>query len=72
MNILAKLDDFEGRSRFTTWAYKFVIFEVSNKLARHAWRHHPPSADELTFEQLPDTLAARPGEQAERREQLPC
>jgi RNA polymerase sigma-70 factor (ECF subfamily) len=70
MNVLAKLDDFEGRSRFTTWAYKFAIFEASNKLARHAWRHHPPSADDLTFEQLPDTLAARPGEQAERREQL--
>ena len=70
MNILAKLDDFQGLSRFTTWAYKFVIFEVSSKLARHAWQRHPPSAEDLTFDQLPDTLAARPGEQAERREQL--
>ena len=70
MSILAKLDDFEGRSRFTTWAYKFVIFEASSKLARHAWQHHPPSAEDLTFDQLPDTLAAKPGEQAERREQL--
>jgi RNA polymerase sigma-70 factor (ECF subfamily) len=47
-----------------------VIFEVSNKLARHAWQRHPPSAEELTFEQLPDALATSPGEQAERREQL--
>jgi RNA polymerase sigma-70 factor, ECF subfamily len=70
MNILARVDDFQGRSRFTTWAYKFVIFEASSKLARHSWRHHPPSADDLTFDQLPDTLAAKPGEQAERREQL--
>jgi RNA polymerase sigma-70 factor, ECF subfamily len=23
--VLAKLDDFRGRSRFTTWAYKFAI-----------------------------------------------
>jgi RNA polymerase sigma-70 factor, ECF subfamily len=70
MSILARLEDFQGLSRFTTWAYKFVIFEVSGKLARHAWRHHPPSTDELTWDRLPDTLAPRPGDQAERREQL--
>lgn len=70
MNILAKLDDFQGLSRFTTWACKFAIFEVSNKLARHAWRHHPPSGDELSWERLPDTLAPGPRERAERREQL--
>ena len=70
MNILARIDDFRGLSRFTTWAYKFVIFEVSGKLARHAWRRHPPSAADLTFDQLPDSFKAGPGEQAERREQL--
>jgi RNA polymerase sigma-70 factor, ECF subfamily len=70
MKILAKVDDFEGLSRFTTWAYKFVIFEASNKVARHAWQHHPPSADDLTWDQLPDTLTPRPGDLAERREQL--
>jgi RNA polymerase sigma-70 factor (ECF subfamily) len=70
VNILARIGDFRGLSRFTTWAYKFAIFEVSAKLARHAWRHHPPSAEELAWEQVPDTLAPKPGEQAERREQL--
>jgi RNA polymerase sigma-70 factor, ECF subfamily len=70
MKVLARIDDFEGLSRFTTWAYKFVIFEVSNKVARHAWRHHPPSAEDLTWDHVPDTLAVRPGDQAERREQL--
>jgi RNA polymerase sigma-70 factor, ECF subfamily len=70
MKILARIDDFRGLSRFTTWAYTFVIFEVSTKLARHAWRHHPPSAAELTWDHLPDTHAPAPGEQAERREQL--
>jgi RNA polymerase sigma-70 factor (ECF subfamily) len=70
MKILARIDDFEGLSRFTTWAYKFVIFEVSSKVARHAWQHHPPSAEDLTWEQLPDTLAPKPGDQAERREQF--
>jgi RNA polymerase sigma-70 factor, ECF subfamily len=70
VNVLARVDDFQGLSRFTTWAYKFVIFEVSSKLARHAWRQHPPSADDLAWEQLPDALTPKPGEEAERREQL--
>jgi RNA polymerase sigma-70 factor (ECF subfamily) len=70
MSILRKLDEFQGRSRFTTWAYKFVIFEVSGKVARHAWRRQPPSAEELTWERLPDPLAPRPGGRLEQREQL--
>jgi RNA polymerase sigma-70 factor (ECF subfamily) len=70
VSILARLGDFRGLSRFTTWAYKFVIFEVSSKVARHAWQHHPPAAADLAWEQVPDALTPRPGERAERREQL--
>jgi RNA polymerase sigma-70 factor, ECF subfamily len=70
MNILARLDDFRGLSRFTTWAYKFVVFEVSGKVARHAWRRHAPSSEELVFEHLPDSLSPKPAERLERREQL--
>jgi RNA polymerase sigma-70 factor (ECF subfamily) len=70
LNILARLDDFKGLSRFTTWAYKFAIFEVSSKLARHAWQRHPPNREELELAELPDGLTPRPGEQVERREQL--
>ena len=70
VNILAKLEDFRGLSRFTTWAYKFVIFEVSGKVARHAWRDHPPSTEEVVWDQLPDRFAVKPGELAERREQF--
>lgn len=36
--ILAKLGTYRGESRFTTWVYKFVVFEVLNKLKR--WRVH--------------------------------
>ena len=36
--ILAKLDDFRGRSRFTTWAYKFALLEAGVKLRRLAWQ----------------------------------
>jgi RNA polymerase sigma-70 factor (ECF subfamily) len=35
--ILAKLDSFRGASRFTTWAYKFVLFEAGVKARRRAW-----------------------------------
>jgi RNA polymerase sigma-70 factor (ECF subfamily) len=70
MGILAKLDEFHGLSRFTTWACKFVIFEISNKVARHAWQRHPPSREELTWEQLPDSMAPRPAGRVEQREQL--
>ena len=60
MNILAKLDDFRGLSRFTTWAYKFAIFEVSSKVARHAWQHHPPS--DLEWEQAAGHARAEAGD----------
>ena len=36
--ILARLSEFRGESQFTTWAYRFVILEVSAKLGRHYWR----------------------------------
>jgi RNA polymerase sigma-70 factor, ECF subfamily len=37
--VLRKLDDFRGDSRFTTWAYRFAILEVSVNLRRRAWRN---------------------------------
>ncbi len=68
--ILDKLDDFRGLSRFTTWAYKFAVFEVASKVARHAWQHHPPSSDSLVLELAAESPSGRPGEALERREQL--
>jgi RNA polymerase sigma-70 factor (ECF subfamily) len=58
--ILAKLTTFRGESRFTTWAYAFVIFEVSTKLGRHFWRHAPAPLDEERWELLPDRLGVDP------------
>jgi RNA polymerase sigma-70 factor, ECF subfamily len=70
VNILDRLHEFQGLSRFTTWAYKFAMFEVSAKVARHAWRRQPPSRQEPALERLPDAPAALPGDRLERREQL--
>ncbi len=38
MSVLARLDDFRGLSRFTTWAYKFALLEAAVKLRRRAWQ----------------------------------
>src|SRR5215203_473597 len=32
------LDDFRGASRFTTWVYKFALYEAAVKLRRRAWQ----------------------------------
>jgi RNA polymerase sigma-70 factor (ECF subfamily) len=66
--ITSKLDRFRGESRFTTWAYKFVILEVSSKLARHYWRHPPVQVDADAWERIPDRFGAGPAEHAESRE----
>jgi RNA polymerase sigma-70 factor (ECF subfamily) len=63
--ITGKLGQFRGESRFTTWAYKFVIFEVSAKLGRHFWRHPAVRLDAEDWEQLPARFGADPAHQAE-------
>jgi RNA polymerase sigma-70 factor (ECF subfamily) len=39
MAVLTKLHTFEGRSRFTTWAYKFAILQAATEVRRLAWLH---------------------------------
>lgn len=39
MSALGRLDSFEGRSRFTTWAYKFGILRAGVEVRRTVWRH---------------------------------
>src|SRR3954452_22067254 len=36
--VLNKLDTFRGQSRFTTWAYKFVLLEAAVKARKRAWQ----------------------------------
>jgi RNA polymerase sigma-70 factor, ECF subfamily len=38
VSVLRRLDDFRGASRFTTWAYKFVLLETGVKLRKRAWQ----------------------------------
>jgi RNA polymerase sigma-70 factor, ECF subfamily len=66
--ITAKLDQFRHESRFTTWAYRFVILEVSNKLGRHFWRSPDVSIDEEDWDRLPGAFGLDPQRRAEWQE----
>ena len=68
--ITGKLGQFRGESRFTTWAYKFVIFEVSAKIGRHFWRHPSVRLDAEDWERLPDRFGFDPAQEAEWRDLL--
>jgi RNA polymerase sigma-70 factor, ECF subfamily len=70
--ILRKLGDFRGESRFTTWAYKFALYEAAAKVRKRAWQgreiplkaetwplivdDHQPTAQQSV--ETTDTLAA--------------
>jgi len=53
--ILAKLDLFRGESRFTTWAYKFAVLEVSVRLRRRAWSTRRVALDDASWGRLAET-----------------
>jgi RNA polymerase sigma-70 factor (ECF subfamily) len=67
--VLAKLDDFRGESRFTTWAYKFALLEAGVKLRRRAWQEREVVLDSESWTQLAQTEAG-PDVDAERAELL--
>jgi RNA polymerase sigma-70 factor (ECF subfamily) len=68
--ITGKLGQFRGESRFTTWAYKFVILEVSSKIGRHFWRHPSVPLDTEDWDRLPDVFGFDPAQEAEWRDLL--
>ncbi|HET8987602.1 MAG TPA: sigma-70 family RNA polymerase sigma factor [Humibacillus sp.] len=37
--LLGKLNTFQGRSRFTTWAFKFAILQAATEVRRVQWQH---------------------------------
>lgn len=52
--LLGKLHTFEGRSRFTTWAYKFAILQVATDVRRLQWQHREVRLRDLD----PESVAA--------------
>jgi len=66
--ILRKLDTYRGASRFTTWAYKFAIFEISSALRREAWRDRSVAVDDAAWDRMAEGAATEPHRVAEFRE----
>ena len=62
---MAKVSEFRGESRFTTWACKFAIFEVSSKIGRHFWQRPTVSMDAEDWDRLPDRFGMDPARVAE-------
>jgi RNA polymerase sigma-70 factor, ECF subfamily len=50
MSVLARLDDFRGASRFTTWVYKFALIEAAVKLRKRAWQGREIPLEQETWD----------------------
>jgi RNA polymerase sigma-70 factor, ECF subfamily len=69
MSVLARLDDFRGASRFTTWAYKFALYDAAVKLRRRAWQGREIPLEPESWELVP-SAGLEPDRQAEQSELL--
>jgi RNA polymerase sigma factor (sigma-70 family) len=65
IGVVGKVAQFRGESRFTTWACKFVIYEVSNKVSRHYWQKPTTPLDAEDWDRLPDRFGLDPARVAE-------
>lgn len=67
--VLARLGDFRGLSRFTTWAYKFALYHASVKVRKRAWQGRElPVEDEAWG--IFASIALGPAEEVEQSELL--
>lgn len=67
--VTRKLGEFRGASRFTTWAYKFAVLEVSVRLRRRAWSTRRVDLDHASWGNLADAAPGADGT-LEQRELL--
>jgi RNA polymerase sigma-70 factor, ECF subfamily len=68
VGVVSKVGQFRGDSRFTTWACKFAIFEVSTKVSRHFWQRPTTPLDGEDWDRLPDRFGLDPARVAEWRD----
>jgi RNA polymerase sigma-70 factor (ECF subfamily) len=69
MSVLARLDDFRGLSRFTTWVYKFALLEAAVKLRRRAWQGREVPLEPETWS-LFSSAGLEPDEEVQQGELL--
>jgi RNA polymerase sigma-70 factor, ECF subfamily len=51
--VLTKMKDFRGESRFSTWAYKFALYEAAVRVRRRAWQDREVVLDPDGWRTLP-------------------
>ena len=66
MSVLRRLDDFRGLSRFTTWAYKFALYEAAVKLRRRAWQEREVPMEQEAWDLVP-SAGLQPDQAPSRR-----
>ena len=69
VSVLARLDDFRGASRFTTWVYKFALLEAAVKLRKRAWQGREVPLEPETWS-LFASAGLEPDAEAEQSELL--
>jgi len=68
--ILGKLSEFRGESRFTTWAFKFALYEAATKVRKRAWQVREIPLDPETWPLIADDHSHSPEQGAEIAELL--
>lgn len=68
MRITKKIPQFRGDARFTTWAFRFVVLEVSNILDRHFRRVSNTQLEIDELAQVPDRSGIDPAGHWQARE----
>jgi RNA polymerase sigma-70 factor (ECF subfamily) len=58
--LLGKLDSFRGDSRFTTWAYKFALYEAAANVRRQAWQGREIPIGDEAWPQIVDDRRGTP------------
>ena len=69
VSVLARLDDFRGASRFTTWVYKFALLEAAVKLRKRSWQGREVPLEPETWS-LFSSAGLEPDEEMEQSELL--
>ena len=68
LTICRRVETFRGDCRFTTWAYRFVAFDVSSKVSRHIWQRPTVSIDDNEWTLLASNSGEAPETHAETKD----
>ena len=60
--VLARLDEYRGLSRFTTWAYKFALLEAAVRRRREPWQDREIPIEQDGWDVRERRARARPGD----------